>query len=55
VPGGKTYGVLKGDGPFYKAVSIAVRASMVALLRPGDDQGRGPYALEVWRLTYRTR
>lgn len=24
-------------------------------LRPGDDQGRGPYGLEVWRVTYEPR
>ena len=53
VPSGKTYPVLRGDGPFYKAVALALPASMVALLRPGDDQGRGPYGLEVWRLSYR--
>ena len=53
VASGKAYPVFRGDGPFYKAMSIAVPASMVALLRPGDDQGRGPYGLEVWRLTYR--
>jgi hypothetical protein len=52
---GKTYPVFHGDAPFYKALSISVPASLVALLRPGDDQGRGPYGLEVWRLTYRTR
>ena len=52
---GKSYPVFRGDAPFYKAMSIAVSASLVALLRPGDDQGRGPYGLEVWRLTYRTR
>ncbi len=52
---GKTYPVFRGDAPFYKAMSISVPASLVALLRPGDDQGRGPYGLEVWRLTYRTK
>ena len=52
---GKTYPVFRGDAPFYKAMSISVPASLVALLRPGDDQGRGPYGLEVWRLAYRTR
>jgi len=36
-------------------MSISVPASLVALLHPGDNQGRGPYGLEVWRLTYRTR
>lgn len=45
VASGKTYTVLRGDGPFYKAMSIAVSASMVALLRPADGQGRGPYGL----------
>jgi hypothetical protein len=30
-------------------------ASLVAFLRPGDGQGRGPYGLEVWRLMYRAR
>ncbi|PYO09516.1 MAG: hypothetical protein DMD75_15525 [Candidatus Rokuibacteriota bacterium] len=52
---GKTYPVFRGDAPFYKAMSISVPASLVALLRPGDGQGRGPYGLEVWRLAYRTR
>jgi hypothetical protein len=49
---GKTY-LFRGDVPFYKAMSISVPAGLVALLHPGDDQGRGPYGLEVWRLTYR--
>jgi hypothetical protein len=53
VPSGKTYPVLRGDGPFYKAVALALHAGRVALLRPADDQGRGPYSLEVWRLNYR--
>jgi hypothetical protein len=52
---GKAYPVFTGTGPFYKAMSISVPASLVALLRPGDAQGRGPYGLEVWRLTYRGR
>lgn len=52
VPSGKSYGVLRGDGPFYKAMAIAMPASTVALLRPSDGEGRGPYGLEVWRLTY---
>jgi len=52
---GKAYPVFSGDAPFYKAMSISVPASLVALLRPGDDQGRGPYGLEIWRLTYATR
>jgi len=52
VPSGKAYPVLQGDGPFYKAVALAVPASTVALLRPGSDQGAGPYGLEVWRLSY---
>lgn len=52
VPSGKTYPVLQGEGPFYKAVALALPASMVAFLRPGDDQGRGPYGLDVWRLNY---
>jgi WD40 repeat protein len=51
---GKTYPVFTGEVPFYKAMSISVPSSLVALLRPGDVQGRGPYGLEVWRLTYRT-
>jgi len=55
VSSGKTHTVLRGDGPFYKAIAITVPASLVALLRPGDGQGRGPYGLEVWRLTYRAR
>jgi len=50
---GKTYPVFRGDVPFYKAMSISIPAGLVALLHPGDDQGRGPYGLEVWRLTYR--
>src|SRR3989441_3494248 len=33
----------------------ALGASMVALLRPGDTEGRGPYGVEVWRLTYRAK
>ena len=52
MPSGKTYPVLQGEGPFYKAVALALPASMVAFLRPGDDQGRGPYGLDVWRLNY---
>jgi WD40 repeat protein len=52
---GKAYPVLQGQAPFYKAVALAIPASTVALLRPGDDQGRGPYGLEVWRLTYQAR
>ena len=50
---GKTHPVFRGDVPFYKAMSISIPAGLVALLHPGDDQGRGPYGLEVWRLTYR--
>jgi hypothetical protein len=30
----------RGDAPFYKAMWISVTTSLVALLRPGDDQGR---------------
>jgi WD40 repeat protein len=52
VPSGQAFPVLQGEGPFYKAVALAVSASMVAFLRPGDHEGRGPYGLEVWRLTY---
>jgi hypothetical protein len=52
---GKAYPVLQGQAAFYKAVALAIPASTVALLRPGDDQGRGPYGLEVWRLTYQAR
>ena len=52
---GKSHPVFRGEVPFYKAMSISVPASLVALLRPGDVQGRGPYGLEVWRLTYATR
>ena len=55
VPSGKAYPALQGHAPFYKAVALALPASTVALLRPGDDQGRGPYGLEVWRLTYQAR
>jgi WD40 repeat protein len=54
-PSGKSGGVLRGEGPFYKAVALAIPASTVALLRPGDAQGAGPYGLEVWRLTYRAK
>ena len=52
VPSGTTYGVLRGEAPFYKAVAISVRAGAVALLHPGDAEGRGPYGLEVWQLVY---
>src|SRR5262245_3157644 len=52
---GKAYPVLQGQAPFYKAVALALPASMVALLRPGSDQGGGPYGVEVWRLTYQAR
>ncbi len=52
---GKAYPVFTGDAPFYKAMSVSVPSSLVALLHPGDVQGRGPYGLEVWRLTYSTR
>lgn len=52
VPSGNAYPVLQGEGPFYKAVALALPARMVAFLRPGDDQGRGPYGLEVWRLNF---
>jgi len=55
VPKGMAYTVLRGDGPFYKAMAIALPSSMVALLRPGGTQGGGPYGVEVWRLTYRAR
>ncbi len=53
VASGKAYPIFRGEAPFYKAMSISVPASLVALLRPGDNQGRGPYGVEVWRLTYR--
>lgn len=53
VASGRTYGVLRGGGPFYKAVAVSVPTSLVALLRPADGQGHGPYGLEVWRLDYR--
>ena len=53
VASGKAYPIFRGEAPFYKAMSISVPASLVALLRPGDHQGRGPYGVEVWRLTYR--
>src|SRR5437016_5983373 len=36
VPGGKGFSVLRGEGPFYKAMALALGASMVALLAPGD-------------------
>ena len=53
VSSGKSHGVLRGEGPFYKAVAVSVPTSLVALLRPADGQGHGPYGLEVWRLEYR--
>ena len=53
VSSGQAHSVLQTAGPFYKAVAYALPASLVALLRPGDDQGRGPYGLEVWRLDFR--
>jgi len=52
---GKSYPVFTGTAPFYKAMAISVPASLAALLRPGDTEGRGPYGLEVWRLSYRSR
>jgi hypothetical protein len=55
VPSGKVFPVLQGDGPFYKAVALAVPASLVAFLRPGSTEGFGPYAIEVWRLEYQAR
>jgi cytochrome c len=55
VPSGKTYPVLQGDGPFYKAVALTVPASTVAFLRPASEQGFGPYGLDVWRLHYQAR
>jgi hypothetical protein len=55
VPSGKTFPVMQGDGPFYKAAALAVPASMVAFLRPGSAEGFGPYAIEVWRLEYQAR
>ena len=55
LPSGKASPVLRGEGPFYKAVALNVPASLIALLRPGDSQGHGPYGLEVWRVTYRSR
>ncbi len=53
VPSGTIFPVLRGDGPFYKAVALAGPASAVAFLRPGSAEGFGPYAIEVWRLEYR--
>ena len=55
VRSGKAYPVLHGEAPFYKAVALAIPASTVALLRPGQEQGGGPYGLEVWRLIYQSR
>ena len=55
VPSGKSFPVMQGDGPFYKAVALAVPASAVAFLRPGSAEGFGPYAIEVWRLEYQAR
>src|SRR5438093_12318215 len=52
---GKAYPVFTGDAPFYKAMSVSVPSSLVALLHPGEVQGRGPYGLAQWRLTYSTR
>jgi WD40 repeat protein len=51
---GRTHAVFAGDAPFYKAMSVSVPAGVVALLRPADEKGGGPFGLEVWRLTYRT-
>lgn len=55
VASGQAWPVLQGAGPFYKAVALALPVSLVALLRPGNDQGGGPYGLEVWRLEFRGR
>jgi hypothetical protein len=46
---------LSPDGGVVVVGDLALPASTVALLRPGDEQGRGPYGLEVWRLTYQTK
>jgi len=51
VPRGDAYPLIRSDGPFYKTMAIALPASLVALIRPGDAQGRGPHGLEVWRFT----
>ena len=52
LPTRKAWTVLRGQGPFYKAIALAMPARMVALLRPADGQGRGPYALDVWELKF---
>ena len=43
VPRGTAHTVIRSDGPFYKAVAIALPASLAALTRPNG--------LEVWRFT----
>jgi WD40 repeat protein len=55
VPSGQTFPVLQGEGPFYKAVALAMPASTVAFLRPGSAEGFGPYGIDVWRLTSRAQ
>jgi WD40 repeat protein len=55
VPSGKAFPLLQGEGPFYKAIAFATSATTVAFLRPGSEQGSGPYGIEVWRLDYRAR
>ena len=52
--------VYQGDAPImaYPLVregGARTLAEVLPLLRPGDVQGRGPYGLEVWRLSYATR
>jgi WD40 repeat protein len=42
VPSGTTHPVLRGDGPFYKAVALALPASMVRLLEAGRRPGPRP-------------
>src|SRR5438094_968409 len=43
VPRGTAHTVIRSDGPFYKAVAIALPASLAALTRPNG--------FEVWRFT----
>ena len=51
VASGRSHAVIRGAAPFDQAAAIAVPAGLVALLHPADGSGRGPYGLEVWRLT----
>ncbi|MGH7151033.1 MAG: ankyrin repeat domain-containing protein [Planctomycetota bacterium] len=50
---GTKHTVLRDEVPCYKAAAISVPAKAIALLRPSDREGRGPYGLQVWRLRFR--